>query len=70
MRSQTDPWWPLLVLAPVVLVLGSGIHNALMARDAVRTGTALADPGPIARRAAACCALCLALAAAAALVPA
>ncbi len=62
-RSQTDPWWPLLILAPVVLVLGSFIHNALMARDAVRTGTALADAGPIAGRTAACCALCLALAA-------
>ena len=59
-------WWPLFVLAPLTLMLGGGIRNVLIARDAMRAGTALADPGPMAGRVVASCALCLALAVAAA----
>ena len=72
LAAQPDPrtWWPLMVLVPAVLVLGGGVHNALIARDAVRTGTELADPGPMAARTAACCAVCLVLAAVTSLVSA
>ena len=69
-QSQPDTWWPLMLLVPTVLVIGGGVRHALMARDAVRTGAALAIPGPMVQTALACCGACLILAAAAAFAPA
>ena len=63
--SQPDTWWPLMVLMPTVLVIGSGVRHALMARDAERTGEALAIPGRMVQAALACCGACATLAAAA-----
>ena len=68
--SQPDTWWPLMVMLPAVLFIGGGIRHALMARDAVRTGAALAIPGPMVQTALACCGACAILAAAAAFAPA
>ena len=65
-QSQPDIWWPLTVLMPTVLVIGGGVRHALMARDAERTGAALAIPGRMVQTALACCGACTILAAAAA----
>lgn len=63
-------WRPLLVLAPVTLVLGGSLRHALMARDAVRTSTALADSRPLVAPTLACCAICTTAGIAAILAPA
>ncbi len=68
--TPSAPWRPLLVLAPITLMLGGGLRHAMMARDAVRTATALAGPAPLMARTLACCAVCTALGVAAMLAPA
>ena len=69
-QSQPDTWWPLMVLMPLVLLIGGSFRHALMARDSVRTGAALAIPGPMVQAAMVCCGACAILAAAAAFAPA
>ena len=67
--APATAWRPLLVLAPVTLVLAGGLRHALMARDAVQTATALADPGPLLTPTLACSAICTTLGVAALLAP-